>query len=438
MPIARQSRTRFRIPVAVSGSTARRGRRHARTSTPTSIVAYVVTKKRWMAVTPRGTLVYVHGASDRAPQVDNHVARIESQLASNGLSFAVVPSRWGEAAGAALDRVELALPHLSDSARAPARSLSDLGALAADSRSTPLTATPAHRESDDLLHICRYVESPYESITRSDGSSTSLGEACRNAAVVVASSAEYEAARSAAVADGQLLDVVAQAVAAHAASDAPPSVAHTVEVRIAQAVMGVALAAIVSGYIGVNVGPELKRWATDVLVPHRADLLREAGLGPADIVLYQRSGAAIRSFVRATLVEASRASGPVVALGNSLGGIILVDALAEAGSPAPNLLVTVGSQAPLLATFGALDPLDLTGHVPFQPWLNIYDRRDLLGFVARPVWPDQEGITDFEVDLGVGFPDAHGATYLASPAVFEAIRQHPAIAEAEPAKARNS
>jgi hypothetical protein len=91
--------------------------------------------------------------------------------------------------------------------------------------------------------------------------------------------------------------------------------------------------------------------------------------------------------------------------------------------------VTVGSQAPLLATFGALEPLNRgQPRVPFTPWLNIHDRRDLLGFVAERVWPDVSGITDVEVDLNLGFPDAHGGAYLNNAQVFAAIREHPALA----------
>jgi hypothetical protein len=157
--------------------------------------------------------------------------------------------------------------------------------------------------------------------------------------------------------------------------------------------------------------------------------VREAGLGPADIVLYQRAGDRIRKVVADKLTEALARGGPVVALGNSLGGIILVDLLAQPDSPKPTLLVTVGSQAPLLATFGALEPLERNGQLrPFTPWLNVFDRRDLLGFVASRVWPDP-GITDHEVNLGVGFPDAHGGAYLNNADVFKAIAEQPAIGD---------
>src|SRR5688572_21645923 len=59
-----------------------------------------------------GTIVYVHGASDRASQVDDHVARLEGQLRAAGMAYAVVPARWGEAVGPVLDRIGLSIPRL--------------------------------------------------------------------------------------------------------------------------------------------------------------------------------------------------------------------------------------------------------------------------------------------------------------------------------------
>lgn len=385
----------------------------------------------------RGTIVYVHGASDRAAQVDDQVARIERQLAGANMAFDVVASRWGELAGADLGAIEDALPIIDGAARVapvppgPSAELRRLAESAARAGAIALVEGP-RRQSDDLLDICRtQVGSPGESIALVGGNTVPMDEACRLAANRVGQSEDYVRARTSAVAETALISAVGHAVAATAAEPAvaPQDVAQLVQVRIAEAVMGAALATILVGYLGIDVGPDLKRWATDVLVPHRARLVREAGLGPADIVLYQRSGERIRQVVANSISDAVGRGGPVVALGNSLGGIILVDLLAQPHAPRPELLVTVGSQAPLLATFGALEPLERKGEPrPFQPWLNIYDRRDLLGFVASRVWPAESAITDHEVDLGVGFPDAHGGAYLDNADVFRAIREHPALA----------
>lgn len=83
-------------------------------------------------MTRRGTIVYVHGASDRADQVADHVARIEQQLALAGMAFDVLPSRWGEAAGADLSRVELALPAVEVHAEARVPSMQPMDDLAED------------------------------------------------------------------------------------------------------------------------------------------------------------------------------------------------------------------------------------------------------------------------------------------------------------------
>lgn len=386
----------------------------------------------------RGTIVYVHGASDRAIGVADHVARIERQIELAGVEFDVLPSRWGEAAGAELSRIELSLPQLDGAERAapPPVDSPPLAALAAVAE--PGTAHLGlagagivHRQSDELLEICQtQVGAPGEAIALADGQSVPLATACRTAASGIAASDEYAMARASAVTEPMLVDAVGRAVVSTVAAPAatPTDVAQLAEIRIAEAVLGSAIGALLVGYLGIDIGPDLKRWATDVLLPHRARLIREAGLGPADILLYQRAGEPIRARVAETLREAIDRGGPVVALGNSLGGIILVDVLSAESAPRPDLLVTVGTQASLLATFGALAPLGGSdSRSPFQPWLNIYDRRDLLGFIAAPVWSNVQGIVDHEVDLGVGFPDSHGATYLSSPEVFRAIREHPAL-----------
>lgn len=396
----------------------------------------------------RGTLVYVHGASDRHAGVADHIQRIEGQLALAGMAFEVVASQWGEAEGARLDRIEAALPAAEAAAtyfptdavamRALIGSgpLVELGSLARASGAgdgSSLPAEPGWREADQLLEICRTeIGAPTETVPLPDTGTQPLGVACRVAAGIVRSSPEYAAAHSTGVPELLLVAAAGRAVAATVAAgkQAPIEIVETVQVRIAEAVLGAAGATLLAGCLAIDVGPDLKRWATDVLIPHRARLMREAGLGVADVLLYQRDGAAIRSFVAGTIAEAVGRGRPVIALGNSLGGIVLVDALSAPGAPRPDLLVTVGSQAPLLAAIDALDPLGQPGSPPpFQPWLNVYDRRDFLSFVAAPVWPGERGITDVEVDSGLGFPDSHGVAYLSNPAVYRHIREHPALAD---------
>jgi len=118
--------------------------------------------------------------------------------------------------------------------------------------------------------------------------------------------------------------------------------------------------------------------------------------------------AVIRSFIRE---EIGKYPGPVVLLGHSLGGIACVDLLLESDPPKVPLLVTIGSQAPLLYEVNALSgmPYDPNAKLPstFPKWLNVYDRDDLLSYVGGKLFPDW--VEDFHAGSGIPFPDSHGA-----------------------------
>lgn len=134
--------------------------------------------------------------------------------------------------------------------------------------------------------------------------------------------------------------------------------------------------------------------------------------GVGDIMLYQARGQAIREFIATEVHKASEATGePVILIAHSLGGIACIDLLIESALPAVKGVVTVGSQAPYLYEIGALAKLEfgkpLPTHVP--PWLNVYDRDDLLSFVAGQVMKGGQGVQDVEIRGGQPFPAAHGA-----------------------------
>jgi hypothetical protein len=265
-----------------------------------------------------GTVVYVHGASDRQRGVDEHVARIEASLARRGSRMRVLAARWGDEAG------------------------------------------------PDLKTVCH------------------------------------------ALPDSE-------------AVDACPDQARIGTMR--SWIHVVAAAAVVLQYLHKGVPRRVGVWATDRLRSRREAWMQEI-LGVADALAYQRDGAAIQAVVRSTL-QGGAERRPLVAIGNSLGGIILFDALRLPDMPRPDLFVTVGSQAPVLRTIHALGDDEPP---PFQPWLNIYDPRDFFAFVAERVWPAESGIVDRRVDLGLGFPAVHGPAYLSDPTVFDAIFEHPALA----------
>ncbi|MFK4600159.1 hypothetical protein [Streptomyces pristinaespiralis] len=149
-----------------------------------------------------------------------------------------------------------------------------------------------------------------------------------------------------------------------------------------------------------------------------------------DILRYQARGAALRDLLHEQITAEP---GPTVLIGHSLGGIALVDLLALAaarGEPVPGveLVVTVGSQAPFLYELGALTALAPGEPLPagFPRWLNIYDRQDLLAFMAEPVFPADPRVTDHEVSSRQPFLPCHSA-YWKLGAVYDRIAH--AVAE---------
>lgn len=147
------------------------------------------------------------------------------------------------------------------------------------------------------------------------------------------------------------------------------------------------------------------------IVGRRMSISRRGGAFVGDIARYVRRGEALTQIAEAL----AAATPPVVAVGHSLGGIMLVD-LVSRGDVDIDLLVTVGSQSPALLLFDALEQIrlpasgtaDLPVRLPdgFPQWLNIFDERDLLSFAASKV---VSPVTDIQVDNGVGFPFSHSA-----------------------------
>ena len=142
-----------------------------------------------------------------------------------------------------------------------------------------------------------------------------------------------------------------------------------------------------------------------------------------DVLSYLRRPDAITGYVSAELdrIAAERGERSVVAVGLSLGGIILVDALAtrlaaapEAPAPA-ELLVTVGSQSPFLLACDALGELRRSGPRPlrpFVPWLNVWNPDDYLSYPAGPIFGDavrpRAALRDVIGRDGSAFPAVHG------------------------------
>ncbi len=148
----------------------------------------------------------------------------------------------------------------------------------------------------------------------------------------------------------------------------------------------------------------------------------------ADVIGYGTHRASIQRILTAELTAAARAARgrPVLPVGLSLGGIALVDLLAIWPDAPVEACVTVGSQAPLLYTFDAIPsmPYDEADppHLPV-PWLNIYDTRDFLSFLAEPLFRRTDGlasVVDLRVQSGKDFPRSH-SSYWELDAVWDAI-----------------
>ena len=169
--------------------------------------------------------------------------------------------------------------------------------------------------------------------------------------------------------------------------------------------------------------------ATYYFEDHREVLLDTLGAQMlADVIGYQLHRESIQSVLKDELRRAAAVGGdrPVLPVGLSLGGIALVDLLASWPEAPVEACVTVGSQAPLLYTFNAIPsmPYDETSppYLPV-PWLNVYDSRDFLSFVAEPLFRRSDGrasVVDLRVRSGLDFPKSHGAYWELGP-VWDAI-----------------
>jgi hypothetical protein len=163
----------------------------------------------------------------------------------------------------------------------------------------------------------------------------------------------------------------------------------------------------------------------------RAKLHRQAAVFIGDVFTYldQRGDVAspgpIVRDVAKTLDDAKK-DGPLVVVAHSMGGPIVYDVLSYYRTDLEvDKLVTVGSQVGLFEELCLLQKGKLAGCPPgpakvsevanIKKWINVFDRNDLLSFVAEPIF---EGAKDFEYRTGKGVFAAHGA-YFTMPSFFK-------------------
>ena len=169
--------------------------------------------------------------------------------------------------------------------------------------------------------------------------------------------------------------------------------------------------------------------ATYYFEDHREALLEALGAQMlADVIGYQRHRDSIQSILREELARTAAAAGdrPVLPVALSLGGIALVDLLASWPEAPVEACVTVGTQAPLLYAFDAIASMPYDEASPPYlpvPWLNVYDSRDFLSFVAEPLFRRSDGrasVVDLRVHSGLDFPKSHSAYWELAP-VWDAL-----------------
>ncbi|WP_457579550.1 hypothetical protein [Ensifer adhaerens] len=159
----------------------------------------------------------------------------------------------------------------------------------------------------------------------------------------------------------------------------------------------------------------------------RFGLMNGASPVIGDILFYEKRGGSILQAIEEKVLQLAAGENRVIALGHSLGGIMLVDLLtALRPKPLPVVkLITVGSQAPMLFKFDALEVMRLNNPLPegapYRPWLNFFDRNDFLSFCAERAFGQQIlQIEDFEITSNVPFPEAHSA-YFRQPAFYKKL-----------------
>ncbi|MDI6105450.1 hypothetical protein QLQ12_43395 [Actinoplanes sp. NEAU-A12] len=386
-----------------------------------------------------GSLLFVHGTG--AHGTSGTLKRLRDGMGAHPVlsGVAVSASRWGEAVGPADLDVASALPP-DIAARAlgeepadaevtaaewdllaadPMLELRLLAALAGtDTGSRPILVAV---DSADVVVYERLtgLTLPSEALAAAGVDDAEVTSA---AAFVAAQPETTEAAGAVADPDDdELVTALARAVVAtmlqSRGSAARQAFVDAVKAGLAPA----GTRGIGTKLVGKVLRPLATRLATRVAMRRRGALMDPTTDFIRDIAFYIRRGEVVREHL---VGELAALAPPVVVLGHSLGGIAAVDLLSAPDRPSGvRLLVTAGSQAPYLYLLDALDRLRPGGAAaPFTPWLNVYDRADLLSFCAARVFP-AIGIRDEPVDAGVPFPDAHSA-YWEQPRLYELIAEH--------------
>ena len=401
----------------------------------------------------RGTLFFVHGTGVRDQGWVTLWGRVQEYARTNGLDgVAFRGCAWYRKLGVPVDRIADTLPPEgvtrgttaappSAAALAAARwalllddPLFELG-LGAQGAAASSGGFAVGRLPLDEAAVAR-VEGFAARAADLDLAGTDLSAAeIAAAARRVAGSAEL---RGAAISAGNAADpeliratasaIVAAVLSAHRLDEPGTAPAALVDgrrrdllvERIAEALAPAVTRSLLTDWLKQRGGDFLLRKATSYGESHREGFMGQATPALGDVLYYQRRGGEMLDLLTEELAGCAP---PVVAVGHSLGGIMLVDLLSRRDHPRVDLLVTAGSQSPMLYAIDALEGLrwGKPEPRPFTPWLNIYNRQDFLSFRATRIFPGVAGIRDEEVDPDVPFPESHSAYWYHDP-VYQLIR----------------
>jgi hypothetical protein len=376
------------------------------------------------------SVVFVHGTGVRKASYDKSAAKVLAALRGKHFGGHFEPCLWGEKYGARLAKDGRSIPDFAGVAQAKPddEAYLALWSLLADDPYFELRQLRSEAARPPLVPPAALAElaalpDRLRGLARQPKVIAALGDAAEPAVLAAAldtlagADALLAALQSAARVDTALRQGAARAAVALLLAPGDDAVWLGAERRDAL------VAALVDGLGGVEMGA-VTDWVRKRLeglgkrivvkaIERRRDLLYNGAYPLAgDILLYQARGENIRAHI-AERIDACK--GKVALIAHSLGGIACVDLLVTQPRPQVELLVTVGSQAPLLYELGALHGFPAPGPLPahFPPrWINFYDPDDLLSYRAAPVFdpasPKME-VRDIELRSREPFPISHSA-----------------------------
>jgi hypothetical protein len=385
----------------------------------------------------RRTFLFVHGTGVRGSAYARSLQLVQERLTKRDPSAQVVGCFWGEAEGASLALNGASIPSYADSGGEELSEAEEALALWDVLYTDPWYELRLirHRSAGSLMvpgqlppsqALTQQVQSfSPSSQLKSELDRLHLAQEFDQALSLLAWSAEFAEAVKTALADPlEHRRIIARALLARTVVLATSAGEPVLDGEARDALLQ-QLTDELGGY-GLGVVSWLvrpfkglaARAVTRRMQRARGSITDAAAPAAGDILRYQARGDGVRRFIRQAIDQA--AGDQVTVIGHSLGGVACVDLFAEAAHVRVDRLVTVGSQAPFLYEIGALVSLKPGAQLPdhFPAWVNVYDRRDILAYVAEAVFPGR--VTDVAVDNRQPFPQAHSA-YWANRAVWDAV-----------------